>query len=380
MKKRIIRLSKSCLTTKEKSLVNKVLDKEFLGMGPEVKNFENELKDFFKRDVVCFNSGTAALQVALQSVGIKPNDEVLVPCITYVASFQAISATGAKPIMCDIDENTLQICLKSIKKNITKKTKVIMPVHYSGSVGKLKEINTLAKKRNLRIIEDAAHAFGTKFKNKRIGSFGDITCFSFDGIKNITSGEGGCLVTNDKKVINLAKDIRLLGVSNESNKRYLGHRSWINDVKIQGWRYHMSDINAAIGRAQLKKFNFFSKRRKELCKFYDKQFLNKTKIITFKRNFNEEVPHIYVIRILNLKKREVLRKKLQKLGIQTGIHYIPGYKFTKYKKNKKFFKNTEKIYKEILTLPLHPDLSKKDIKFVCQKLNLVLKTNLKKIK
>ena len=130
-----------------------------------------------------------------------------------------------------------------------------MPVHYSGSVGKLTELISLAKKKKLRIVEDAAHAFGTKFKNKLIGSFGDITCFSFDGIKNITSGEGGCLVTNDRKVINLAKDIRLLGVSNESNKRYLGHRSWINDVRIQGWRYHR--ILMLQWKKQLKKFNFF---------------------------------------------------------------------------------------------------------------------------
>ena len=375
MKKKIIRLSKSCITKKEISFVTKILKKEFLGIGPEVKKFEDELKAFFKRDVVCFNSGTAALHVALQSIGIKPNDEVLVPSVTYVATFQAISATGAKPIMCDIDLNTLQICIKSIKKNITNKTKAIIPVHYSGSVGKLTELFILAKKNNLRVIEDAAHAFGTNFKNKRIGSFGDITCFSFDGIKNITSGEGGCLVTKDKKVIKLSKDIRLLGVSNESDKRYLGHRSWINDVKIQGWRYHMSDINAAIGRAQLKKFSFFSKRRRDLCKFYDKQFLSFTKVKTFKRNFSKEVPHIYVVRIQNLKKRELLRKKLQTFGIQTGIHYIPGYKFSKYKKNKKFFPNTENIYKEILTLPLHPDLSKKDVKFVCQKLNLILKNN-----
>jgi len=171
MKQKIIRLSKSCLSKKEKNFVKKILDKEFLGMGPEVKKFENELKVFFKRDVVCFNSGTAALQVALQSIGIKPNDEVLVPTITYIASFQAISASGAKPIMCDIDPNTLQICLDSIKKNITQKTKAIMPVHYSGSIGKLKELFDLAKKNNLRVIEDASHAFGTKYKNKRIGSF-----------------------------------------------------------------------------------------------------------------------------------------------------------------------------------------------------------------
>tara|TARA_B100000965_G_C19576998_1_gene751761 strand:+ start:280 stop:1419 length:1140 start_codon:yes stop_codon:yes gene_type:complete len=374
---KIIRLSKSCLSSKEKRLVKEILDKEFLGMGPEVKYFENELKSFFNREVVCFNSGTAALQVALQSIGIKANDEVLVPSITYVASFQAISATGARPIICDIDTNTLQISIKSIKKNFSKKTKVIMPVHFSGAVGNFNEIISFAKKKNIRIIEDAAHAFGTKFKKRKIGSFGDITCFSFDGIKNITSGEGGCLVTNDKKVIKLARDIRLLGVSNDSNKRYLGHRSWISDVKIQGWRYHMSDINAAIGRAQLSRFNYFSKTRRELCKFYDKQFLNQHLIQTFKRNYNEEVPHIYVIRIPNLKKRDLLRKKLQKFGIQTGIHYYPGYKFTKFKKNKRFFENTEKIYKELLTLPLHPDLSKNNIKFVCQKLDSILKSEKK---
>ena len=119
MKKKIIRLSKSCITKKEISFVTKILKKEFLGIGPEVKKFEDELKAFFKRDVVCFNSGTAALHVALQSIGIKPNDEVLVPSVTYVATFQAISATGAKPIMCDIDLNTLQICIKSIKKKIS---------------------------------------------------------------------------------------------------------------------------------------------------------------------------------------------------------------------------------------------------------------------
>ena len=142
----------------------------------------------------------------------------------------------------------------------------------------------------------------------------------------------------------------------------------------------MSDINAAIGRAQLSRFNSFSKTRRELCKFYDKQFLSQHLVQTFKRNYNEEVPHIYVIRIPNLKKRDLLRKKLQKFGIQTGIHYYPGYKFTKFKKNKRFFENTEKIYKELITLPLHPDLSKNNIKFVCQKLDLILKSEKKILK
>ena len=258
-KQKIIRLSKSCLSIKEKKSVKKILDEEFLGMGPEVQKFEKELEKFFGRKVVCFNSGTAALQIALQASGIKNNDEVIVPSLTYVATYQAISATGAKPIICDINQHNLQISLDDIKRKISKKTKAIIPVHFSGSVGDLNNIYSFAKKNNLKIIEDAAHAFGTIYKNKKIGSFGQIACFSFDGIKNITSGEGGCLVTNDNKIIKYSKDARLLGVSNESSKRYLGHRSWINDVKIQGWRYHMSDMNAGIGRAQLERFKFISK-------------------------------------------------------------------------------------------------------------------------
>ncbi len=371
-KKKIIRLSKSCLSTLEKVSVKKVLDKEFLGMGPEVQKFEKELSRFFKRDVVCFNSGTAALHVALQSAEVGLKDEVLVPSLTYIASLQAISAAGAKPVICDIDDESLQISLDSVKKNITKKTKAIMPVHFSGSVGNIHQIYAFAKKKRLRVIEDAAHAFGSKYKNKKIGSIGDVTCFSFDGIKNITTGEGGCLVTKDTKIIKIAKDIRLLGVSNDTNNRYSGHRSWVSDVYRQGWRYHMSDINASIGRIQLKRFNYFSKKRKFLCKHYDKIFSKHPLIHTFNRDYNQEVPHIYVIRIKNLKKRSHLRSDLLINNIQTGIHYQPGYKYTKFKRSKKLFPNTEKIYKELLTLPLHPDLSVSDIKFICKKINEAL--------
>ena len=153
--------------------------------------------------------------------------------LTYVASYQAISATGAKPVVCDIDLENLHMCPNDLKRKITKKTKAIMPVHLTGSADNLDKIYLIAKKNKLRIIEDAAHAFGTIYKKRKVGSFGDISCFSFDGIKNITSGEGGCIVTNDKRVFNRSRDIRLLGITNDSEKRYLGHRSWISDVKIK---------------------------------------------------------------------------------------------------------------------------------------------------
>ena len=187
-------------------------------MGPEVKKFESELEKFFERKVICVNSGTAALHLALQACGIKNGDEVLVPAITYVATYQAVAATGAKPILCDVNLNDLCISEKSIIRNISKKTKAIIPVHFSGHPCNLDKIFSIGKKYNLNIIEDSAHAFGSYYKNKLLGSFGDISCFSFDGIKNITSGEGGCIVLRNKKLIKKISDARLLGVCGDSKK------------------------------------------------------------------------------------------------------------------------------------------------------------------
>ena len=271
---KIIRLSKSCIGENEKKAVLRVLENEFLGMGEEVQKFELNLKSFFDRETVCVSTGTAALQLALQAVGIAHGDEVLVPSLTYLASFQAITALGATPVACDILEENFCIDCNDAEKRITKQTKVIMPVHYSGGVGKINEVYELATKYNLRVIEDSAHAFGSVYENKKVGSFGDIACFSFDGLKNITSGEGGCVVTNDKYVIDFIKDARLLGVENDTEKRFAGKRSWNFDVKFQGWRYHMSNIMAAIGIAQLNRFQEFSKKRQELAMLYDNLFEN----------------------------------------------------------------------------------------------------------
>ena len=368
-----IRVSKSNISKKEVFAASKVVKSGNLGMGPIVNIFEKKLKFFFKRNVACLNSGTAALHLALQACDIGTGDEVLVPSITYVASFQAITATGAKPVICDINVNNLIISLQDAKKKVTKKTKAIMPVYIAGHVGDINQIYKFAKKNKIRVIEDAAHAFGSTYKNKKIGSFGDISCFSFDGIKNITSGEGGCVVTNDKKVLKKVGDARLLGVERDSHKRFLGERSWDFDVKDQGWRYHMSDINAAIGIVQLSRFNKLSVKRQSICKNYDKILSKNKKIFFFKRNYKNEVPHIYIIRILNLKNKKLLRYDLFKKGIETGVHYLPNYKLSKFKvKNTKNFKNTEKIFNEILTLPLHPDINLNTQKYIIKSINSLL--------
>ena len=347
---KVIRLSKSCIGNEEKKAVLDVLEKEYLGMGEEVLKFEKELKLFFGREVVCVVNGTAALQLALEACGIGDEDEVLVPSFTYLASFQAISATGAIPIPCDVDAKTFLIDINDIKKRITNKTKAIMPVHYTGGVSNLKDIYEVANELNLRVIEDAAHSFGSTYESKKIGSFGDISCFSFDGIKNITSGEGGCIVSSDKIVLDKIKDLRLLGVEKDSENRYQGKRTWNFDVKNQGWRYHMSNIMASIGIQQLKKFDVFALKRKSLAKRYDDLLSNVNRIATLDRDYKIVVPHIYVIRIIDLKDREKLRSKLLNNNIETGIHYLPNHLLSLYEKNTRGIPLpiTEKLHTEIL--------------------------------
>ena len=374
--KKIIKLSKSSISTEEIISVSNVLKSEYLGMGKKVQEFEKKLKIFFGREVVCVSSGTAALHLSLQALEIKKGDEVLVPSITYIASFQAISATGAKAIACDVESETMLIDINDVKKKISKKTKAIMPVHFAGNPANLKDIYKLAKKNNLFVIEDAAHAFGSYYKKKLIGSLGDIVCFSFDGIKTITSGEGGCIVTSNKKLIDNIKNSRLLGIVGDTEKRYAKKRSWDFDVKYQGWRYHMSDIMAAIGVEQLKKFTLFSKKRKLLAEFYDKNLKDNKYIKHFNINYKNVVPHIYVVKIDNLTSRirNLLRKLLLKDGIETGIHYKPNHLLTYYKSNQLLI-NTSKVFDKILSLPLHVDLNKEDIIYILS----CLKRNLKKI-
>jgi len=371
--RKLIRLTKSCLSNAEKQAVMHVLDHEYLGMGIEVQKFEEALSKYFGRHAVCVVNGTAALQLAIQSCGIGNGDEVLVPSLTYIASFQAISATGAKPIPCDISKETYLLDLADAEKRKTQKTKAIMPVHYSGGVGKLDTVYEFAKKNDLRIIEDAAHAFGTIYKNKRIGSFGDITCFSFDGIKNITSGEGGCVVSDDKEVLQKVKDARLLGIENDTDKRFSGKRSWDFDVKTQGWRYHMSNIMAAIGIEQLKRFPIFAKKRQNIAKLYDKLFINDSLIQPIERDYNNVVPHIYVVYIKGFNNLDDIKNNLLKKGIETGYHYQPNHYLAIYKtKNQKSFPITESISPKLISLPLHPDLSLNDVHYVAESIKTIV--------
>ncbi len=357
-----IRLSKSCIGDAEKLAVMRVLDRGFFGMGQEVNAFEQALSKFFGRPTVCVVNGTAALHLALQAAGVGQGDEVLVQSLTYVASFQAITATGAKPVACDILATNACIDLSDAARKITPKTKAIMPVHYAGGVGHLDDLYDFADSHGLRVIEDAAHAFGTNYKGQKVGAFGDIACFSFDGIKNITSGEGGCIVTDDQMVLKRIRDARLLGVENDTDKRFSGERSWDPDVHHQGWRYHMSDIMAAIGITQLNNFQYHKTRRQALAKRYV-DYLSEVKSISiFRHDYDDVVPHIFVIVLDEDIDRAGLIRFLTEHGIPAGIHYKPNHLLSYFSSNiNENLPATDILYPRILTLPLHPELSFEEI-------------------
>lgn len=375
MEKRIIRLSKSCIGQEEIDAVTDVLKREYLGMGVDVHKFEDELKEFFGRDVTLVNTGTAALHLACQGIGLKEGDEVLVQSLTYVACFQAIRATGARPVACEVTDDTLTIDLEDAERKVTPRTKAIMPVHYAGQVGDLDAVYAFAKKHNLRVIEDASHGFGTIYKGRKIGSFGDVVCISMDGIKNITSGEGGMIITDDPKVQKIVKDARLLSVQNDTDSRFKGTRTWVFNVDQAGWRYHMSNIMAAIGYTQLKKFPKFKEIRQRLAKIYQQELEGVDGVKLIPCNYDEVVPHIVVIRVRD-DKRDAVKEALNEAGVGTGMHYRPNHLLTLFAGNQdnKTLAHTDQVYKELITVPLHPDLTEDDIHFICG----IIKEELKK--
>jgi dTDP-4-amino-4,6-dideoxygalactose transaminase len=371
----MIRLSKSCVSGNEVSRVAEVLSAEFLGMGEVVREFEDDLTNFIGRSATCVSTGTSAIQLALQAANVKPGDEVLVQSLTYVATFQAICAIGAIPVPCDINPTTLTISLTSAEKKISDRTRVIMPVHYAGDPHGLDEVLSFAAKYDLRVIEDAAHAFGSRFNEQLVGSFGDVTCFSFDGIKNITSGEGGCIVTSDDRITQRVRDLRLLGIENDTQMRYAGQRSWEFDVMEQGWRYHMSNIMAAIGIEQLKRRDTLFSKRQQLALYYDKLLDGVSEIELFSRDYTAIVPHIYVVKLRIGADRAAIRTRLLDLGIQTGVHYQPCHKLSYFSKleNSNDLENTNLLYPRLLSLPLHPDLEYNDVDRVVSELETCLR-------
>lgn len=363
----MIKLSRGCCDTEELAQVKEAFDYGYFGLAYKTNEFETEIGKYLDtdRNIITTNTGTTAMHLALDSVGITEGDEVIMPSFTFVATAQAVSLCKGKPVFCEVYSDTFLMDIEDVKKKITDKTKAIMPVHYAGRPCDMDALMKIHEETGIRIIEDAAHAFGSEYKGKKIGSFGDITCFSFDSIKVITCGDGGAIVTNDDAVDDLAKKKRLLGIDRKTMvEKDWKKRSWAYDVTTQGYRYHLGNINAAIGLAQIKKVDDFIKRRREICHLYDSELERVSGIERMPDGYDSITPFMYVIRVKH-NKRNALKDYLMEHDIESGISYIPCHIFGLYKEEGVILPVTEQIYKEVLCLPVHFELSDDDIKEVC---------------
>lgn len=362
-----IRVSGSDVGSAELEAIARVFERGYLGMGSDVMDFEELLGEYFGRPVVCVATGTAALQLAVQCAGIGLGDEVLVPSLTYVAAFQAISATGATPVAVDVLDESLTMDPADAERKITSRTKAVMPVYFGGGIRGLARIREFSVIHGLRVIEDAAHAFGTEFDGVRVGSDGDISCFSFDPIKNLTSGEGGCVVSDDAEFLDRVRDARLLGVIGDSKARNTERRLYEFEVEAQGWRYHMSNINAAIGKAQLAGFPERAALRQELARTYNDIFRTTPQVQVLPYTYNDVVPHIYVVRFETTVIREnVKRRLLADLNVETALHWYPNHYLMRYRDDSGTLKVTEDSFGRMLTLPLHTKLSVSEVQKIAE--------------
>jgi perosamine synthetase len=366
------------ITNDDKKLVNQTLDSGLLTNGPNLSKFENSFSKYTKSNYsVGVSSATAALHLSLKALGIGKDDQVIVPDLTFVATANAVLMTGAIPIMADVNLDDFNINIESIKKNITKKTRAIIPVHFAGNPCNMNKIMEIAKKNNLYVVEDCAHALGSFYKNKHVGTFGHMGCFSFYPTKNITTLEGGMVITKSKKFANYITTSRNHGITKTLQERYANGFPWDYDVSEAGYNYRMDEIRAVLGIKQLNRIKKINQNRRNAVKYYTKKLsdiegIEPQNIL----NIEENSCHLYIIKIDNDKfgiNRNSVFKKLLKRGIQTSVHYKPLHKFSIFKNIKIYdnLKNSTLLYDQILSLPLYTGIGTKEQKIVIKELELI---------
>lgn len=364
--------------------VVKTLKSGWIGTGPKCFQFENDFSSYTgAKFSLALNSCTSALHLSLIASGIGKGDEVITTPLTFNATVNSIWHTGAKPILVDINPETLNIDPQKIEKAITKKTKAIIPVHFGGLPCEMDAIKKIAKKYKLIIIEDAAHAIGARYKSKKIGNLGNLTCFSFYANKNITTAEGGMLTTDNKKIADKVKTLRLHGLSGDAWKRYNSKKIIYAETVYPGFKYNMTDIQASLGIWQLKKVEKFLKIREQYAKVYDK-YLNDIPGIKLQYRpkdilKNRHALHLYVFILEDKKyqgKRDTIVQLLRKKGIGAAIHYEAIHLHKFYKNNLGYKKGdlpiAEFTGRNIISLPLTPKMNKDDVLYVAQETKKIL--------
>jgi len=345
------------------------LDVGWLGMGATTKEFEERIAAYLglrDRYVVCTNTGTSALHIALLAAGIGPGDEVITPSFNYVADHQAVRATGADVVMCDIHEDDLGLDVASAASLIGPRTKAIIPLHFAGVPCRIAAVHELAARHGLRVIEDACHAFGTTVDSAKVGSAGDLQFFSFDPVKIITSIDGGCVVTSDRDEVERLQRLRLLGVDKDTTLRYQNKRAWDYDVVSEGFRYHLTNIMASVGVSQIKRVDEFIAGRRAVCERFSAAFEQIPGVRVMRRDYADVSPFIYSLRV-PARRREAFIDHLAARGVDAGIHFVPVHRHTYFAGARRTpMPVTERVVGEVVTLPLHSLMSERAIERVIE--------------
>lgn len=354
----IIPLYKPYLGPEVHQAASAALNDGWLAMGPWTKRFEDELATYLglppSRPLVATSSCTSALHLAFELIGAGPGDEVICPSFTYVAGLQAIAMTGANPVFCDIEETTLGLDPASIRRAITPRTKAIMVVHFAGIPCDIRGVYQVAQEHGLRVIEDAAHAFGTTYEGRPIGSFGDLVAFSFGPVKIITSLEGGALISPNAADREVLQQMRLLGVTSDTAARYAAGRAWDYDVVRQGFRYHLGSIPSAIGCSQLAMIDSFIENRRRYSQHYNEAFGDLPGLIIPSSDYAEVAPYIYVVRVAEPSRRKAFMDHLKQRGVITGIHFTAAHHYTRYLDSpRQPLPTTDLVASQVVSLPLH---------------------------
>ncbi|UPT75217.1 MAG: DegT/DnrJ/EryC1/StrS family aminotransferase [Elusimicrobiota bacterium] len=348
----------------------------WITMGPKTLEFETEFKAYLAKrgglkpetlHAVSANSATAALHLALKAIGLKRGDEVIIPTTTFIATAEVVTYFGAVPVLCDVEEDTHNIDASRIERLVTRRTKAIIPVHFAGQPCDMDEIMAIARRRRLKVIEDAAHSLPSDYKCRPVGTIGDITCFSFYATKTLAAGEGGMLVTANEAYAKHARINRLHGISRDAWDRYTLKGSWRYEVVDNGYKYNTTDINSGLGLAQLRRLDAMNAARLRIAARYDRAFAGSAVVRPVVRPDRTTCAHLYVIKVAG---RDELYDKLKADGIGTSVHFIPVHKHPYYRKAFGYrnadYPVANRVFERSLSLPIYPDMTDAQVRRVAE--------------